>query len=413
MDKILLGEQEKFRAVFQNAALGILVIDKKGSIVLANEFLLRLFEYEDEEELRGKKMEMLLPDRYRRIHVADRQHFSEHPTTRPMGMGRDLFGITKSGKELPLEISLSSYENIDGTFSIAFISDITAREEVQNKLKEQRKELAVINKKMEVLNEELEKKVEARTAKLKETLQKLENSKDELFKALSKEKDLSDLKSAFVSLASHEFRTPLSTILSSAILIGKYDSAEDQSKRDKHIQRIKSAVINLNNILDEFLSLKKIEEGRVTSNKSIFDIKHLIETQISEMAGIFKQGQQVNYIHTGKEEVMLDDVLFKNILINLLSNASKFSPDGKVINIFTTVTATEVDFLIEDQGIGISQKDQKHLFEIFFRASNASNIPGTGLGLHIVSKYVSTMGGAIHIKSDLGEGTKINITFLQ
>lgn len=340
MDKILLGEQEKFRAVFQNAALGILVIDKKGSIVLANEFLLRLFEYEDEEELRGKKMEMLLPDRYRRIHVADRQHFSEHPTTRPMGMGRDLFGITKSGKELPLEISLSSYENIDGTFSIAFISDITAREEVQNKLKEQRKELAVINKKMEVLNEELEKKVEARTAKLKETLQKLENSKDELFKALSKEKDLSDLKSAFVSLASHEFRTPLSTILSSAILIGKYDSAEDQSKRDKHIQRIKSAVINLNNILDEFLSLKKIEEGRVTSNKSIFDIKHLIETQISEMAGIFKQGQQVNYIHTGKEEVMLDDVLFKNILINLLSNASKFSPDGKVINIFTTVTAT-------------------------------------------------------------------------
>src|SRR5665647_906552 len=251
MDKCLLREQEKFKAVFQNASLGILVIDKSGTITLANDFLLTQFGYSEAEQLVGKKMEILIPTRYHRQHVSDRDHYMEYPETRPMGMGRDLFGITKDGKEIPLEISLSSYTNDEETFSIAFISDITTRIEVQNKLREQRLQLASINKKMEVLNEELEKKVEARTSKLHETMRKLEVSKEVLSNALNKEKDLGDLKSAFVSMASHEFRTPLSTILSSASLVAKYKLTEEQPKRDKHVQRIKSSVINLNNILDE------------------------------------------------------------------------------------------------------------------------------------------------------------------
>ena len=166
MDKLLLREQEKFKAVFQNASLGILVIDKSGNIILANDFLLNQFGYSGADELVGKKMEILIPKRYHHQHVVDRSVYMEHPVTRPMGMGRDLFGITKDGRELPLEISLSSYSNDEGTFSIAFISDISTRIEAQEKLREQRVQLAAINKKMEALNEELEKKVEARTAKL-------------------------------------------------------------------------------------------------------------------------------------------------------------------------------------------------------------------------------------------------------
>ena len=413
MDKLLLREQEKFKAVFQNASLGILVVDEAGTITLANNFLITLFGYSDESELIGKKLEILIPQRYHHQHVADRQNFTEHPTTRPMGMGRDLFGITKNGRELPLEISLSSYSNDDGVFSIAFISDITSRIEAQNKLREQRLELAYMNKKMEALNEELEKKVEARTSKLQETMQKLEASKDELSKALSKEKDLGDLKSAFVSMASHEFRTPLSTILSSASLLAKYKLTEDQEKRDRHIQRIKSSVINLNNILNEFLSLGKIEDGKITAHESVFDIKELVSLQINEMTEILKPGQKVTYSHTGNNEVRLDEVLFKNILINLLSNAIKFSAENKPVLITTNVRDRELIFSIKDEGMGISKKDQAHLCEIFFRAGNAINIPGTGLGLHIVARYVEMMNGTIEIKSELDKGTEIILIFAQ
>lgn len=413
MDKLLHSEQEKFKAVFQNASLGILVINKSGVITLANDFLLAQFGYSDAGELIGKKMEILIPERYHQQHIADRGHYTEDPVKRPMGMGRDLFGIKKNGTEMPLEISLSSYTNNEGVFSIAFISDISKRIEVQNKLREQRLTLADMNKKMEVLNEELEKKVEARTSTLKETLQKLEASKDELSKALNKEKDLNDLKSGFVSMASHEFRTPLSTILSSASLLAKYKLTEEQPKRDKHVQRIKSSVINLNNILNEFLSLGKIEDGKITARHSVFDIENLIRQQVAEMTEIFKQGQKVNYMHEGNINVTLDEVLFKNILINLLSNAAKFSGENKPIFLTTSVTDQAIQFCIKDEGIGISEKDQEHLSEIFFRASNAINIPGTGLGLHIVSKYVEIMDGKIEIKSKLEKGTEINIIFAQ
>lgn len=413
MDIQLRREQEKFKAIFQNASLGILVINQTGDITLANNFLLHQFGYSGSEELVGKKVEILIPKRYHHQHVADRDVYMEHPQTRPMGMGRDLFGIKKDGTEMPLEISLSSYSIDEEVFSIAFISDISARIEVQNKLKEQRLVLAAMNKKMEALNEELEKKVSARTSKLQETMEKLEASKDELSKALSKEKDLGDLKSAFVSMASHEFRTPLSTILSSASLLAKYKLTEEQPKRDKHVQRIKSSVMNLNNILNEFLSLGKIEDGKLTANVSVFNIKELITQQVNEMAEILKPGQYVNYQHSGNTDVVLDEVLFKNILINLLSNAVKFSEENKPVFISTSMENHLLKFSVKDEGIGISKKDQEHLFEIFFRATNAVNIAGTGLGLHIVSKYVEMMQGQINIKSDLDKGTEINLIFAQ
>jgi PAS domain S-box-containing protein len=413
MDKLLLREQEKFKAIFQNASLGILVINSDGDIILANTFLLNQFGFSDADELIGRKMEMLIPERYHHQHVPDRDHYMAHPSTRPMGMGRDLFGVKKNGIEMPLEISLSSYKNDEGVFSIAFISDITPRIEVQNKLAEQRLALATMNKQMEALNEELEKKVEERTFILQETLQKLEASKDELAKALSKEKDLGDLKSAFVSMASHEFRTPLSTILSSASLLAKYKLTDEQPKRDKHVQRIKSSVINLNNILNEFLSLGKIEDGKIKAHYAPFDIKEFILAQCNEMSDIFKAGQTIDYVHEGKEMVTLDENLFKNILINLLSNAAKFSDENKTIFIKASVDEKVVHFQIRDEGIGISKKDQEHLFEMFFRGNNALNISGTGLGLHIVGKYIEMMNGQIKVKSELNKGTKINIIFAQ
>jgi signal transduction histidine kinase len=328
-----------------------------------------------------------------------------------MGVGMDLFATKKNGEEFPVEVSLSNYKSADNNFIIAFISDITRRKEIENSVVRQQKQLEEINLQIEQMNDELEQKVVLRTSQLEETMKELEQSKDELAQALSKEKELGDLKSRFVSMASHEFRTPLSTILSSASLVAKYVQGDEQDKRDKHILRIKSAVHNLTDILNEFLSIGKIEDGKIITNFSRFSVKDLLTSICGEIQGIAKKGQQIICDYEGSTEVLLDMTLLRNVFINLLSNAIKFSPEEGKIRVHSKVNESATIFTIKDSGLGISLEDQEHLFERFFRGKNATNIQGTGLGLHIVGKYVELMNGQIECKSELEKGTAFIITF--
>jgi PAS domain S-box-containing protein len=405
-------ETNQFLALFQYASMGILVVDSTGTIVLANNFLLSQFGYEDAEELIGKRVENLIPSRYHHNHVGHVKNYNKKPERRPMGEGLDLFAVKKDGTEFPVEISLSNYTNEEGNFAIGFVIDITKRKEIENDVIFQKEQLAAINLKIEELNNELEQKVELRTMQLQETLLQLQNSKEELTKALSKEKELSDLKSRFVSMASHEFRTPLSTILSSASLVAKYTETSQQENRDKHIQRIKNSVGNLTDLLNEFLSIGKIEDGKIESHYSNFNIKELLTMVCNEMQTLGKKGQQICYGHTGNEVVCLDPSLLRNIILNLLSNAIKFSPESGKILINSIVDAVELTITVRDSGIGISKEDQEHLFERFFRGTNAANIQGTGLGLHIVSKYIELMDGQIAFNSELEKGTEFIIKIL-
>jgi len=407
----LQQEKEKFEALFQYASMGILVVAKGGEILLANNFLLSQFGYTDPGELVGKKIEQLIPNRYHGHHTKYRDKYNKHPEPRPMGVGKDLFAIKKDGTEFPVEISLSSYTMDGESYTIAFVSDISKRKEYENAVVQQREQLAETNKKIEELNDELEGKVELRTKQLKETLAELEVSKDELTKALSKEKELSDLKSRFVSMASHEFRTPLSTILSSASLVAKYTETEEQEKRDKHILRIKSSVNNLTGLLNEFLSIGKIEDGKIIANNINFNIRELITALCTELEGIAKKDQQIAYEHEGDEMVFLDPSLLRNVITNLLSNAIKFSSENGIIKVTSVVTANEVILTVQDNGLGISKEDQEHLFERFFRGANVTNIQGTGLGLHIVGRYIEIMDGRIEFFSELEKGTRFIITF--
>lgn len=407
----LLKEKEKFEALFQFASLGILVVNQKGEIIMANNFLLLQFDYDSAAELIGNKIELLIPSRFHHQHVGHRHGYTANPQKRPMGLGLDLFGVKKSGLEFPVEVSLSNYQTEEGNFAIAFVSDITRRKEIEKAVLDQQAELASINLKIEELNDDLEQKVELRTFQLQDTLNQLQESKNELTKALGKEKELGDLKSRFVSMASHEFRTPLSTILSSASLMAKYIKGDEQEKRDKHIQRIKSAVNNLTDILNEFLSIGKIEEGKITTHYTRFNMKELMAGLLRELKGIAKPGQQFEQVHEGGEEVELDASMLRNIMINLLSNAIKFSPESGRIDVYSKVSMDEIKIAVSDNGIGISQEDQHHLFERFFRGKNVTNIQGTGLGLHIVGKYVELMNGHISCTSSLETGTTFNIVF--
>ncbi len=403
----------KFEALFQHASMGILVANEKGQITMANTFLLDQFGYPTPDELVGKPVEKLIPTRYKHDHSRYRDKYVEHPSPRAMGIGRDLFAIKKDGSEFPVEISLSHYESGGEKFVIAFVSDITKRKEIEQDVILQKEKLAEINKKIEELNDELEQKVELRTGQLKELMQEVEASRDELSKALNKEKELSDLKSRFVSMASHEFRTPLSTILSSASLLAKYTEKSEQPNRDKHILRIKSSVNNLTGILNEFLSIGRIEDGKIQAHPQPFNLKDISSGVCSEMQSLVIHGQVIEYSHEGAEEVILDPALFRNILINLLSNAIKFSQPGGKITVATSVGRKRVGLTVSDTGMGISKDDQQHLFERFFRAANATNIQGTGLGLHIVGRYIELMEGKIEFQSELEKGTTFKLTFPQ
>jgi PAS domain S-box-containing protein len=234
---------------------------------------------------------------------------------------------------------------------------------------------------------------------------------EDLNKALEKEKDLNELKSRFVSMASHEFRTPLSTVLSSAYLIEKYKDSDDQLKRAKHLERIYSSVNMLTDILNDFLSVGKIEEGKIGVRITECHISDIVSQVIEEIRINLRDSQQIHYTHEGGMWWMLDASLLKHILMNLVSNASKFSADVCCIDIHTFITDDLLTLSVKDHGIGISADDQKHLMERFFRGGNAANIQGTGLGLHIVSKYAELMNGAVACKSKLGEGTEFLISF--
>jgi len=244
---------------------------------------------------------------------------------------------------------------------------------------------------------------------LRETLAQLERSKDELSLSLEKEKELSDLKTRFVSTVSHEFRTPLSTILSSAALIGKYQDADQRDKRERHVERIKESVRLMNDMLEDLLSLGRLDEGLIEAKDETFNFSDFIAAFVNEMQELAKSGQRINLYNAGLGAITSDKNLLKKLLLNLVSNAIKFSPEDSAIDINCEQTGDQLKVSVKDSGIGISHDDQEHLFERFFRARNASNIQGTGLGLHIVSKYLELLRGKITLLSELGNGSIFTI----
>jgi len=654
---------EHFKAFFEYATMGIVVTNRDGHIIAINPFASNKFGY-SEEELIGKRIETLIPQRFYEKHVDHRKKYGKNQQTRPMGLGMDLWGLMKDGTEFPVEVSLGHYTNNGNNYVVAFINDISVRKmaeaeieklnsELENSVEQRTKELQEALLQLEKSNETLEnllsfrktlldtagaiiiatdvngtinlfnpeavhklgyspaeildkenpllfhdkREIDRKREKLSEEysinvesdfevlvtkarrgiheeeqynyvgktgnkfpvsltitalrdakgavsgymgiavdvserikaenklrraehlfLQLLHNYPDgiisiidrnyrfvytggELHKQLKAdigkligqkiypffpeplraiilskleivfrdkvhitgfelpfpvvdgnyimdafplieddgpvdnigviikniselkqaelslredlkiEKDLNELKSRFVSMASHEFRTPLSTVLSSAYLIGKYTSEADQSKRDKHLLRIISSVNMLTDILDDFLNLGKIEEGKLQARFSEFNLREMIEMTIDEIKNNLKKDQQISYYHEGDATVFLDATMLKHILMNLISNASKFSPEASSIELKSTQDEGCIKLSVKDNGIGISNEDKKHLMERFFRGANAQNIQGTGLGLSIVSKYVEMMNGNVRFESELDKGTEFTIIF--
>lgn len=409
MDKI--DYNEILQGMFVDATEGIIVSDSKGKLILSNPKALQMFDY-TQEELYQLKVEDLIPMRFKEQHVGYRDNYYKSPAPRNMGAGRDLSAIKKDGTEFPVEISLSFVKTKIDMLVVAFIIDISERKKKDDELKQANELLRQTSYQLSKLNQELEQKVQERTLELAEMIRKLTESKKEVDLALEKEKELNNLKSRFISTASHEFRTPLATIMSSVSLTGKYAESMDKDKMFKHIDRVKNSVNHLTDILNDFLSLDKLEEGVVVANPENIYLNALINELTDEMRGIAKAGQK--FIYTGlqtNDQIYIDKRILKNIMLNLLSNAIKYSNENTLIEIKAKRDFDNLYIEIKDQGIGIPAKDQAHIFERFYRAHNSGNVQGTGLGLNIVKKYVEILNGEINFKSIPEKGTKFTLKF--
>lgn len=278
--------------------------------------------------------------------------------------------------------------------------------ELEERVEERTEELAEAVNQLLNINKQLEYEIQERK-NIEDALRKNEN---ELRLAYQKEKELSELKSRFVSMASHEFRTPLSTILSSADLIEAYKREEQQSKRERHTNRIKSSVANLTGILNDFLSLSKLEEGKIEEHPVSFNLEEFCMDVLDQMQGLLKRDQIIRHdMLVDPPTIVLDEKLLKNVMFNLLSNAIKYSDAGTNIDCRVEKKGNTLIVIVADEGIGIPAEEQQHLFTRFFRARNVENVQGTGLGLNIVKRYVELMRGSISFESKVGEGTTFTV----
>jgi PAS domain S-box-containing protein len=415
-ESALQREKERAQRYLNIANTIIVILDRDGKINLLNDKGRKILEVEPNEAIGKDWVDHFIPDNYR----------SEVKVVfRALMDGRDIeyyenYIQSASGKQ-----HLVAWHNtllrddegqITGTLSSGI--DISAQREAEDRIIR--------------LNQELEKRVAARTEELAEVVNQLlginkqlkheikeretaeaalKTKEKQLTTALEKEKELNELKSRFVSMASHEFRTPLSTILSSADLIEAYQNEEQQKKRLRHTQRIKTSVANLTSILNDFLSLSRLEEGKLSFNPSEFELTAVWKEVEEGVQGMLKKGQQLNI--KGLEQIPdlnTDRRILQNIFYNLLSNAIKYSGEGQPIDCKVERKNGDLKIAIQDYGIGIPESEQQHLFTRFFRAHNVENIQGTGLGLNIVKGYVDLLGGHITFESVPEQGSTFRVT---
>jgi two-component system, LuxR family, sensor kinase FixL len=397
---MLSSEQDlvhRLQAIIDTAIDGIITIDSKGIIETINPAGAFMFGYNPVEVI-GKNVSILMPNPHRSNHD---QYINSYLTThipKIIGIGREVMALRKDGSQFPFRLAVNEVILNDRIIFTGIVHDLSEVKQAETELLR--------------MNEELEDIVEKRTNELEEVVNRLlstnsqlEENETKLTKALAKEKELNELKSRFVSMASHEFRTPLSTILSSATLISRYKLEDQDANRQKHIDRIKSAVSNLTGILNDFLSLSKLEEGKVEIILTRFNVSDLCQTVYDEVQGLMKEGQSIIHKHKGAPDIYSDDRILKNVFFNLVTNAIKYSGPNDSIACHTEVNSDGIYISVKDNGIGIPIGEQKHLFNRFFRASNVETIQGTGLGLNIVKEYIELLRGSITFESHENEGT--------
>ncbi|MFI5307085.1 MAG: ATP-binding protein, partial [Polyangiales bacterium] len=246
---------------------------------------------------------------------------------------------------------------------------------------------------------------------LRQTSTRLAHAVDALRAEQAKQRELADLKSKFVSMTSHEFRTPVSVIVSSSEMLSAYAERWSEEKKAEHLVRIRTAGQNMTRMLDAILLIGRSDAGMLKFEPRTLDVHELCAAVLEDVADGTKEGNRVRFEPAvGTPEVLADENLLKHILENLLSNALKYSQSDRPVRFEVAQRNGALSFSIADQGIGIPEQDRARLFETFHRGSNVGKVSGTGLGLAIVKRAVDLHGGSLSLESRVGEGTRFTVT---
>ncbi|WP_237685866.1 sensor histidine kinase [Flagellimonas profundi] len=281
----------------------------------------------------------------------------------------------KDGSKYPVEVHLQLSSIGKQKVCVAIVLDITERKNY---------------------TQQLENTVEERTQQLRQ--------------ALKAEKKLNDLKTKFLSLVSHEFKTPLTSILTSTSLLTKYTETGQQERRDKHIATIKSKVKYLDNILTDFLSIERLDLGKVKYNITSFPLSRLINEVVYDSNTLLKEGQRIQYPENIDGIVVeFDEKIMGLALSNLMHNAIKYSPEYRTIELKVSKGENQLKIDVADQGFGIPLEDQPFIFDRYYRASNVLTYQGTGIGLNIVRQHMHNLNANVTFKSELGKGSTFTL----
>ena len=367
------SSEERFRGLMESAPDAMVIVGARGRIVLVNRQTEQMFGY-DRGELLGQPVEILIPEKFRPRHAAHRTGFIDDPKVRPMGAGLELFGVRRDGTEFPVEISLSPLETDEGRLVSAAIRDITERKRAESIV------LGALKRERE----------------LTESLRELDR-----------------IKSDFVATVSHELRTPLTNIIGTIEMLAEGDYGELNAQQHRTVEVLDRNSHRLLDLIKDLLDLNHIESGGFGLQRTATDLGDLFERVQSQVVSLAADKRIALLFESAGElgSVVIDSRQVERALLNLVTNAIKFTPAEGRVSVRAERTGQQMQFVVADTGFGIPEHEQVHLFTRFFRSSIATEnaIPGTGLGLVIVKHIVEGHGGTITIDSTVGKGTTVTV----
>jgi PAS domain S-box-containing protein len=351
----------------------ILSIDEDGRIIIFNRAAEIMFDCPAEEAL-GTPLTRFLPERYRERHANYVQHFGETGVTmRSMRSLNELTAVRSNGEEFPIEATISQAMVEGRKLYSVIVRDISERKQYINQLQQEAEKFRI---------------------------------------ALEREKELVELRGRFITTVSHEFRTPLAMIMSSSEMLERYSDRLSDHRKQECLNTIRIQAAELASLMSDVLIFNKATAGSIQFHPEQVEMAALLESILIDVHPIYNPAMHRIVVDNPQQisSLWADEDLLKRMIINLIDNAIKYSPDGGEVHLTLFQQDSMVCFQVSDQGIGVPSDDLPRMFETFHRADNARNIGGTGLGLSIVREFVRMHDGHIHVESEEGKGTTVTVS---